>query len=131
MYKRILCAVEANDEGKMVLAKAHELAELCGAQVFVTNVIPHTLLPKDYQKELQSKVIPKLDSLTKKYNIPKKNIAVKFGKPYEQICTLATKKKIDLILLGTHSKKGVSALIGSTASAVSNHATCDVILIKV
>jgi universal stress protein A len=44
---------------------------------------------------------------------------------------LAESKSADLIMLGTHSKKGLNALIGSTANAVANHAQCDVSLIKI
>lgn len=58
-------------------------------------------------------------------------MAIKFGKPYEQICMLAEKKNADLIILGTHSKKGLHALIGSTANTVTNYAKCDVSLIKI
>jgi universal stress protein A len=63
--------------------------------------------------------------------IPKEDVIIKFGKPYEQICMLAEKENADLIILGTHSKKGLNALIGSTANAVANYAKCDVSLIKV
>ena len=44
---------------------------------------------------------------------------------------MAEKKHADLIILGTHSKKGLQALIGSTANGVVNYAKCDVSLIKV
>lgn len=131
MYKKILCAIEASDEGKIIISKAVELADLYGAEVFMISVISYTLLPKDYQKEMKDKVRPKLESIAQKYKIPKKNISIKFGKPYQEICSLADKKNIDLIVLGTHSKKGMNAFIGSTANAVTSHAGCDVTLIKV
>ncbi|MBM7073807.1 universal stress protein [Shewanella sp. 202IG2-18] len=35
------------------------------------------------------------------------------------------------MIIGTHSKTGLSALLGSTASGVANYAQCDVHLIKV
>ncbi|MBL4826438.1 MAG: universal stress protein [Spongiibacteraceae bacterium] len=44
---------------------------------------------------------------------------------------LAEKKKADLIIIGTHSKKGIHSLIGSTANGVVNHAKCDVSLVKI
>jgi len=131
MYQKILCAIEASDEGKKVLAKAFEISQLCGAELFVANIVPYTLLPKDYQKELKNKIIPKIEKIAKKYSLSKKHVTIKFGKPYEEICALASKKNADLIVLGTHSKKGVHALVGSTANAVSNHANCDVTLIKI
>lgn len=131
MYKKILCAIEASDEGKEILSKAYELSKLHKAKLLVTHIIPYTLLPKDYQKELKEKAIPEIESIITSLGITKKNMSVKFGKPYEQVCMLAEKKNADLIILGTHSKKGINALIGSTANAVANYAKCDVLLIKV
>ncbi len=131
MYKIIICAIEASDEGKEILSKAYDLAQLHQAELFVTHVIPYTLLPRDYQKELENNVSPEIESIISSFDIPKDNVTVKFGKPYEQICTLAEKKNADLIILGTHSKKGLNALIGSTANAVANYAKCDVSLIKI
>lgn len=131
MYKVIICAVEASCEGKEIVEKANNLAQLYKAKLFVTHVIPYTLLPQDYQKELENNIAPEIDAMTSSLGINKKNVTIKFGKPYEQICALAEAKNADLVILGTHSKKGLNALIGSTANAVANHAKCDVSLIKI
>lgn len=131
MYKTIICAIETSDEGEQVLLKANELALLCDAKLYITHVIPYTILPNDYQKELKENALPAIESKATVLGIPKKNVSIKFGKPYEQICLLAEKKNADLIMLGTHSKKGLQALIGSTANGVANYAKCDVSLIKV
>ena len=131
MYKTIICAIEASDEGKEILEKAMNIAKLYDAKLIVAHTISYTLLPKDYQKELEEKVLPEIESITLSLDIPKSNVKIKFGKPYEQICMLAEKENADLIILGTHSKKGLHALIGSTANAVANYAKCDVSLIKI
>jgi len=130
MYKTILCAIEATKEGKEVLSKASELSKLCGAKLIVVHVIPYTILPKDYQKELKENATPKIEKISKLFNVSKKNQIIKVGKPYSHICALAEKKKADLIVLGTHSKKGVNILLGSTATGVSNYSKCDVSLVK-
>ena len=131
MYKTILCAVEATKEGKLVLNKASELAKLCDSELIVIHVIPYTLLPRDYQKELTDDIAPKLEKITQPFGIPKKNRIIRVGKPYEQICMQAEKRKADLIVIGTHSKKGIQSLLGSTATGVANHAQCDVTLVRV
>ena len=131
MYNTILCAIENSDEAEQVLKKAFELSTLCNAKLFITHVIPYTLLPNDYQKELKENALPSIESKALSLGLPLKNVMIKFGKPYEQICALAEKKNADLIVLGTHSKKGLQALIGSTANGVANYAKCDVSLIKV
>lgn len=131
MYKTIVCAIEASKEGKEVLLKACELSKIYHANLLVTHVIAYTLLPKDYQKELKENILPELELITSSLDIPQKNVSIKFGKPYEQICGLAEDSHADLIILGTHSKKGINALIGSTANGVVNYAKCDVSLIKI
>lgn len=131
MYKTIICAIENSDEGELVLSKANQLAQLTQAKLIVTHVIPYTLLPNDYQKELKESALPAIEAKVATFGISIKNVKIKFGKAYEQICLLAEAKNADLIILGTHSKKGINALIGSTANAVANYAHCDVSLVKV
>ncbi|MCO7224727.1 universal stress protein [Pleionea sp. CnH1-48] len=131
MFKTILCAIEASDEGKEVLSHASQLSKLCDAQLLVVHVIPYALLPKDYQKELEEEAKPKIREIASEFDISEKCQFIKVGKPYQHICSLAEKKNADLIILGTHSQKGVQALLGSTANAVVNKATCNVSLVKV
>ncbi len=83
------------------------------------------------KNELKENALPSIESKALSLGLSLKNVMIKFGKPYEQICALAEKKNADLIVLGTHSKKGLQALIGSTANGVANYAKCDVSLIKV
>ena len=130
MYKTILCAIESSAEGKRVLTQAMEIAKKFDSRLIVINVLPYTFLPKDYQKVLKSEAIPKFEKITAEFDILKKNKILKVGKPYDVICTEAEKKQADLIVIGTHSKKGLSALLGSTATGVANYAQCDVHLVK-
>ena len=131
MYKTILCAIEASPEGKKVLTKASQLAELYGSNLMVVSVLPYTLLPNDYQRKLKNEISPLIDEIIQPFGIPRKNRYVKVGKPYEVICKEASRRKADLIVLGTHSKKGLHAAIGSTATAVANNARCDVTLFRI
>ena len=131
MYKTIICAIEINNEGKKVLSKAQEVASNFGGKLIVVNVLPYALLPKDYQKELKEKAIPEFNKFVSESEISKKNSVLKVGKPYEVICDVAKKKQADLIILGTHSKKGLQSLIGSTATGVANNASCDVSLVRI
>lgn len=130
MYKNILCAIEASPEGKKVLAKAVKLAEFYGGKIFVVSVLPYTLLPNDYQKKLKSEISPKIEQILESFDIPRKNRYIKVGKPYDVICKEAKRRKADLIVLGTHSKKGLRSAIGSTATGVANNAFCDVTLFR-
>ncbi|WP_444921867.1 universal stress protein [Microbulbifer sp. CnH-101-G] len=131
MYKTILCAIEASQEGRFVLSKAVDLSKQHESNLIVLNVLPYSFLPKDYQRELKEDAIPKFEEITSSFGIAKKNRALKVGKPYEVICKEAVKRNVDLIVLGTHSKKGISSLIGSTANSIVNYAHCDVTLVRI
>ncbi|MEM7084041.1 MAG: universal stress protein [Pseudomonadota bacterium] len=131
MYKTIVCAIEIGKEGRKVLTKAKQLAQLFDSTLIVVNVLPYSFLPKDYERELKEEAIPEFHAFVSKFDIPKKNRVLKVGKPYAVICNIAHRKKADLIILGTHSKSGVRALIGSTATGVANTASCDVSLVRV
>ncbi len=131
MYKTIICAIGLTRANKTVLARAVELANTTGARLLVLNVLPYRILPKDYQKELKERTLPKIDKVTAAFDISKKNRIIKVGKPYEVICHEAEKRGADLIVIGTHSKKGLSPLLGSVATSVVNHAKCDVSLVRI
>ncbi|WP_444931479.1 universal stress protein [Microbulbifer sp. SSSA002] len=131
MYGTVLCAIEASQEGRFVLSKAVELSRKFDSKLIVLNVLPYSFLPKDYQRELKESAIPKFDEITADFGIAKKNRALKVGKPYEVICKEAEKREVDLIVLGTHSKKGLGSLIGSTANSIVNYAHCDVTLVRI
>ncbi|WP_444900535.1 universal stress protein [Microbulbifer sp. VAAC004] len=131
MYKTILCAIEASKEGRFVLSRAVELSRQHESKLIVLNVLPYSFLPKDYQRELKEDAIPKFEEIVSDFGISKKNRLLKVGKPYEVICKEAEKRNVDLIMLGTHSKKGISSLIGSTANSIVNYAHCDVTLVRI
>ncbi len=131
MYKTILCAIEASSEGKAVLTKAAAIADLHGAKLIAIHVLPYTLLPNDYQKQLKEDTTPKIEKIVAAVGIPKKHCLIKVGKPYQLICKEVIKKKVDLVIIGTHSKRGLQAAIGSTATGVANNAKCDVTLIRI
>lgn len=130
MYKTILCAIEITNEAETVLIKASDMAQRYDARLIVIHILPYAMLPKDYQKELVEKVTPSFTEIADQFSIRQKDRMVKVGKPYELICHEAVKKEADLIMLGTHSKRGIKALIGSTANGVVNYAPCDVTLVR-
>ena len=52
------------------------------------------------------------------------------GRPYEQICRLASRLEIDLIITATRGRTGLKHLaLGSTAERVVRHAPCPVLVV--
>ena len=57
--------------------------------------------------------------------------AAMFGKPHVQICAYAGEKQIDLIVIATHGRSGIShALMGGTAEKVVRKAPCPVLTVR-
>ncbi len=53
------------------------------------------------------------------------------GVPYDEIVRFANEKKIGLIIMGTHGRKGIDrVLFGSTASQVVRYAPCPVLTVR-
>jgi len=53
------------------------------------------------------------------------------GVPYEEIIKFATEEKIDMIVMGTHGRKGLERFIfGSTAERVVRRAPCPVMTVR-
>jgi universal stress protein A len=54
-----------------------------------------------------------------------------FGNPWPSICNYAKDNDIDLIIVTTHGRTGLShVLIGSTAERIVQHAPCAVLTVK-
>ena len=52
------------------------------------------------------------------------------GKPYEFIVKEAEDREIDLIVMGTHGRTGLTrVLMGSVAQSVIGHAPCPVLVV--
>lgn len=63
------------------------------------------------------------------FEIPVGNTHFLVGKPASQILEFAQRNDIDLIVIATHSRKGLQRLLGSTAHAVLQRAERDVLAI--
>jgi nucleotide-binding universal stress UspA family protein len=56
---------------------------------------------------------------------------VKRGHPYEEILKTQQEKKIDLIVMGSHSREGVMGyFLGSVASKVSHSVRCPILIVR-
>jgi nucleotide-binding universal stress UspA family protein len=54
-----------------------------------------------------------------------------YGNPWPSVCEYAERNDIDLIIVATHGRTGLShAVIGSTAERIVQHAPCPVLTVK-
>ena len=54
-----------------------------------------------------------------------------WGRAAEQICAFARDEDVDMIVIGSHGRSGISrALLGSVSNAVANQAPCPVTIVR-
>ncbi len=145
--KNILCPVDFSKHGADALNMATQLASINQASVHLLHIIPRmnnydfnmtTFVPymdewnAEAKKDSKAKMDKLVADLAGKYPAMKVSTEIKVaGDTDEAILAVATKKKSDLIVLGSHGRRGLDrVLMGSVAESVLRHAKCAVIVYK-
>jgi len=142
-YKNILVAIDLSKESRQIISKAKETAEVYGAKLHLISAIEPLLqvhgdalstygayraIDKDAKKEAKERLL----AITEDLGIPSKNCFAPIGNPANEIRERAFKLKSDLIIMGTHGRKGIKKLLlGSTANSVLNGTKVDVQVIRI
>ena len=85
------------------------------------------------EMEVGERVRRRLRDVTEDYSVPlrRENIRAIKGRPFEEICRLAQKVDIDLIVIATRGKTGLRHLVlGSTAERVVRYSPCPVLVVR-
>ena len=139
-YQRILTAVDISDEAIPVVKRAAAMARQHQAELRLIHVVePLSLayggdIPMDFsgiQEELQQQAEETLKKYAGQFDIPDDKIHLLTGRPEAQIHDLCKELDCDLIIVGSHGRKGLALLLGSTANAVLHGAKCDVLAVRV
>jgi len=139
-YQRILTAIDLSDEAIPVLQRAAAMARQHQAELHLLHVVePLSLayggdIPMDFsgiQEELQQQAENSLKRYADQYGIQTDNCHLLTGRPDAHIHQLSEELDCDLIVVGSHGRKGLALLLGSTANAVLHGAKCDVLSVRV
>jgi nucleotide-binding universal stress UspA family protein len=145
MYKHILIATDGSELSAGAVKHGVALARAVGAKVSFVTVTPalHDFLLDDEELEDPR---PKFESFMNKR--AKRHLAeageiaavaqVSFDKihraadhPYQEIIRVAETKRCDLIVMASHGRRGVSALLlGSETLKVLTHSTLPVLVVR-
>lgn len=138
MYKKILVATDLLSKDQVVLTKAAGLAKEWSATLWLLTIVEP--LPSygyayvgaaEVETNLLEEAKQQLSTLGDKFGVPATRQLVDLGTPKADIVRLAKEQGVDLIILGSHSRHGLSQLLGSTANAVLHRAECDVLTVRV
>ena len=138
--KKILCPVDFSSRSDAALAYASSLASEAGAFLHIVYVdegsptyvpgyseygyIPEP--PIDWEREQRERLARVRPTTDVPYDT-----RFLFGNPGKEILRFAQREQVDLIVLGSHGRTGLSRLLmGSVAEAVMRRAQCPVLTVK-
>jgi universal stress protein A len=140
-YERLLLAVDFAPETESVVARAQQLTDHCQARLVLLHVVEHLpmsysgdlILPDDFdlEQELVEVAKKQMTALGDRLRVPHEDRHVEIGTTGRTILRLSAELKVDLIILGSHGRHGLAALLGSTARTVLNGADCDVLAVRI
>jgi len=139
MYTRILVAIDLSEEAHGLLAKGTELAKQYGAALDVVHVMDWPLTGFDpvvgYSSISDESMLKEMDTalqrLVAKHSIAEGNTHSLLGQPSTTVANLASEIKADLLVVGSHGRRGWRALLGSTANAILQVAQCDCLVVRI
>jgi nucleotide-binding universal stress UspA family protein len=141
--KSILFPTDFSEGSAQALQYAVDMSKRYGAKLYVIHVIydiakatgwyvPHVSMDEMY-KDIQEGAKKELERFGIEELAGVKNVERKVmtGVPHEEIINFVSTNRIDLIIMGTHGRKGIDKILfGSTAAQVVRHAPCPVLTVR-
>jgi nucleotide-binding universal stress UspA family protein len=141
-FKRILCPVDFSESSTRALAHAAALARWYEAQLTVLHVVP-TFDPVQFRGEYgvpvefvnpvtREEVLHEMRQLLERAGVsPEARLSAEAGDASATIVDQALMTKADLIVIGTHGRRGFKRLLlGSVAETVLHEAPCPVLTVS-
>ena len=137
MYKRILVAIDGSKFSKAAVDESIRIAKTSKGNLTIVSAVDineefETEAPELTERfERQFKaMVERIKKQAKAKGVKAEGI-VKIGEPYNLIISAAKAKKADLIVMGSHGRRGLSRLLmGSVTERVIGHAKCAVLVVK-
>ncbi len=140
--KKILFPINFAENFETLLPWVSTFTDKFGATLYVLYVtqdlkefssfyVPHGNI-QSFQEEAVKAAQQKMAAVAKQFfeQFAKVETRVAIGKPAEKILEVAKQEDVDLIIMGTHGRKGLErALFGSVADKVVTGALCPVVTV--
>ena len=137
--KKILVAHDGSQSSEKALKKAFEIAKKFHSSVTVLSVVPELYLGELMEMDRARIVETLTDEAGKSMEKIRKRAGqikslktlIRRGNPAEEILDAAEKLKADMIVTGSHGRRGAEKfLLGSVSSKIVDHAKCSVLVVK-
>lgn len=140
MFKNIMVAIDLSESSSQVLAKTVALVveDKANYQVVccyepVIGMMTEMSLPITGfdDSQIRKAMEKRLAYLVEQAGLDKQKIRLIENIVGPGLCQHADLLKADLIIVGSHSRRGLRSLLGSTTNYVLHHAPCDVLAVKI
>lgn len=142
--KRILFPTDISEGSAHAVPFVTDLTKHYGAKLYIIHVmydvaratgwyVPHISMDELY-RDIETNARKEIEKCCMEELRGYKNIEYRVlrGVPHEEILKFAEENAIDMIIMGTHSRKGLDRVIfGSTAERVVRQARCPVLTVGV
>jgi nucleotide-binding universal stress UspA family protein len=142
--KRVLAPTDFSPHSERAVRFACDLAARFGAELHLVNVLSEIIpagpdpmlmpvMPPQFYQESEERATETLRNLLQPaWGKPTAvTTAVRWGSPVEAIVDYAKEQSIDLIVIATHGRTGLShVLLGSVAERIVREAPCPVLTIR-
>ncbi len=141
-FKKILCAIDFAESNEKIVDCAKSIAKAFKGKIFVIYVAPTfsqfiglqipTKTIDDFIEEIVSTANKNMDSFMKEsFKDVEAEGNVLRGDPAEVIIEFSKEIGADIIVMGTHGRKGINKLLfGSVAQKVIKHSQIPVLTVK-
>ena len=145
MYKRILLPTDGTEFCERALQHGIRLAKLMQAQVVGVTVtqplhsaVPRSFIPKNLAGIIHNETVKLADEklavverLAREADVQFETVRQSDNHPWEAIVRTAKENQCDLIVMASHGRRGVSALVlGSETHKVLTHSTVPVLVVR-
>lgn len=144
MYKRILFPTDGSEATEKALSSATALARLCGAEIRVLSVKDpypfaavseiHPIAPQEFldaQDRAAKACVQRALDAAQAAGIGATGAVVEAVHPWEAIVEHAQTEGCDLIVMASHGRRGIAALLlGSETTRVLTHTTLPVLVVR-
>lgn len=139
LFGKILIATDGSEKNRSALDEGLRIARACGSTVYAVYVIDMSAFSStsgelplgDTYRMLQEEGSQALSRVKVLAGDVAVEMSILEGTPAPEIVKLAHEKKVDLLVIGSHGKKGLERLLlGSVAESVIRSAQCKVLVVK-
>ena len=148
MYKHIMLPIEDDQQlSAKAVDECFSLARTIGAKVTVIHVVPHANInvssgfARDFVNDLRKQheeedvkssqaMLSRIEDKARSEGVQCDKVVVVGDNPYAEIIDNAVKQDCDLIMMGSHARRGLDALLaGSETVRVIKHTRIPVLVV--